>query len=1093
MRLMKKVLALSMVTALTFTSFEMPVSATVYSGTQTEAVEGIQTDTENEVTVTTDDTDTVSQEVQESTETDESGTVDENDSTASDTTANEQSTVSEESNAKDNQTLSDNTTTTEEADVEEDISKTQKLFSDALLVNGTITLSEDLQLEDMIELALPKDMDQASINIELNGYKISTKEASALFYVAENVTLSIKGEGNIINDKENGIVIYNEGTTKLDNADLLATGSRSIGVLNNSTLGEKGLIIKSGTIKAEWFAVGRTAKAEVSKNRPTAFFAAAGIVMPSTTEEVEQGAFSIEENAIILEESVNSIEVTDEDTQTKETVTEDTVLEDNTTNETASLEAAEQEEVPNTSAQAQVQASQETAATNLPAQQAAITAPAIPVNVSATVSSYNSVKITWSAVSGAEGYILERMQSGTDSTFVELTKITGTEYPDTNIAVGKEYKYRVYAYVFDETSQVLKSAVSAEVSAKTTIGQPQSLKAVQSSSTGVKLTWSGVTGAVKYNVYRAKNDGTYKLIKTTESKNYKDTGLKTGTKYSYKITAVNGDYESGFSNKASLYAAAAGVTKLKASSSVYNKIDLSWKKASGATKYVVYRSTKEGSGYKKVKTVTSTKYTDTVKTGVTYYYKIVSYSDKAKGGTSSIVSGVAVSAAPTNVKVVSKAYNSAKISWTKTKGAGSYAIYRSTSKKSGYTLIKTVSNSKSSYTDKTAATGTQYYYKVCAVTRTTKGKMSKVVSVKIKPAKVTKLAAKSAGGKKITLTWSAAKGAASYQIYRSTSKNKGYSKIGTTTGLSYSNTKLKNGTTYYYRIYAVTNKVKSDYVQTSYVNPSKVYLSSSSLSMESGETAKLKATFKPSAVSDSSITWSSANTKIASVTKKGVVTALAAGVTTITATAVNGVTASCEIRVDQEETGVVVVLDPGHGGSDPGAVSGSLRESDLNLKISNYTKTELEKYSGIIVKMTRTGDYFVGLEERTQIAKNYGADIFISQHLNSAASSANGSEVFVSLDSRFNTASTKLGSQIINRLTGLGLNNRGVKTRQGTSGDYYSVIRNSVSRGFPGIIVEGAFITGSDDREILSTEAGLKSIGVATATAIAEYYGLSKK
>jgi len=455
---------------------------------------------------------------------------------------------------------------------------------------------------------------------------------------------------------------------------------------------------------------------------------------------------------------------------------------------------------------------------------------------------------------------------------------------------------------------------------------------------------------------------------------------------------------------------------------------------------------------------------------------------------------MSVSDAPTNVKAVGKSYKSAKITWKKTKGAGAYAIYRSTSKKSGYTLIKTVSKSKSSYKDKTVSAGTKYYYKVCAVTRGKEGKMSKADAAKIKPAAVKNLTAKSAGGKYTTLSWSASKGATVYYIYRSTKANKSYKKIAETTDLTLK-TKIKNGKTYYYRVYARTGKINSDYTQVSYVNPSKVYLSSNTLNLESGETAKLTVSFKPGKVSDSSITWSSANTKIATVSSKGMITALGAGVTTITATACNGITATCEVSVDQEVSGMVIVLDPGHGGNDPGAVSGSLREKDLTLKISQYTKAELEKYNGVIVKMTRTTDTYLGLSERTAIAKNYGADLFISQHLNSAASSANGAEVFVSLNSNYNASSTQLASKILYRLTGLGLNNRGVKTRRSSDGvnDYYSVIRNSVSRGFPGIIVESAFISGSDDREILSTEAGLKSLGVATATAIAENYGLSKK
>ncbi|MBA4686392.1 MAG: N-acetylmuramoyl-L-alanine amidase [Candidatus Galacturonibacter soehngenii] len=1091
MRLMKKALAISLVTALTFTNFELPVRATEYLNTQTEQESTNQTEVQEDTTdeskeITVDNQETVEETTDESKKT--------QDTDGSDETEKE---VPDESTSTDTPPTTDNSAEKEEAESKEEISETQKLFNNALLENGTITLDKDLQIEEMIELKLPTDMEQTSINLELNGYKISSKEAVATIQVGEGVTLTVKGEGSIVNEKEKGIVIYNEGTIKLDHADLLATGSKSVGVLNNSTLGEKGLIIKSGTIKAEWFAIGRTAKAEVSINRPTAFFAAAGIVMPSDKEEIEQGSYSVDDNATVLENSPNHIEVLEQESQVDDSVKDDDTKENSTDDSSTDkatdvTEKDDVQQVPNTSNDPSAQTSQPT--TTVPAQQASVVAPEIPTNVSVSVNNYNSIKITWSTASGAKGYIVERIQTDTN-TVLELTKTTATSYDDTNnIIVGKEYRYRVYAYTTDDAGTVYKSAPSSEVAVKTTIDNPQNLTATQSSATSIKLTWSGVEGATDYKIYRAAKNGAYKLIETTTSTSYKDSSLKKGTKYSYKVTAVSGDYESGDSNKATLYAAAAGVTKLKASSSAYNKIDLSWKKASGATKYVVYRSTKEGSGYKKVKTVTSNKYSDTVKTGVTYYYKIVSYTDKAKGGESAVISGIALSPAPTNVKAVNNAYNSAKISWSKSKGAGNYAIYRSTSKKSGYTLIKTVSKSKTSYTDKTVEAGTTYYYKVCAVTKGKEGKMSKVVSAKIKPAAVKNLKAKSAGGKNITISWSASKGASSYQIYRSTREKSGYSQIGTTTSLSYTNKKLKNGTKYYYRVYAVAGKIKSDYKQVSYVNPSKVYLSSSTLNLESGETAKLNVSFNPSSVSDATVTWSSANNKIATVSSKGVITALSAGITTITVTTINGLTATCEVGVDQEESGVVVVLDPGHGGKDPGKTYGRLKESEMNLKISYYTKAELEKYSGIIVKMTRTDDTYLDLDERTTIAKRYGADMFISQHNNSAdSSSANGAEVYVTLDGRFNAQSTKLGAQILNRLTGLGLNNRGVKTRRGDNGDYYGVIRTSVNKGFPGIIVESAFLSNAEDREILSTELGLKSIGVATATAIAEYYNLTKK
>ncbi|WP_099466998.1 N-acetylmuramoyl-L-alanine amidase [Konateibacter massiliensis] len=1067
MRLIKKVLAMSLVTALTFTSIQMPVNATAASVSSTGT----------EVQVETGDSEAAEQSTQEQEigndtvdQTTDVQSTEEQNSAAS----NEDEQLTEEGG----QTTDEQTAKDDEAVTDETVSEAQEMFQTALAGNGTVALSEDLNVDEVVELTLPEGMEEAELTLELNGYTMSSEQAEALFYVAEGVTLSIAGEGSIVNKADNGSVIYNEGTVNLDNADLLATGSKSIGVLNNSTLGEKGLVIKSGTIKAEWFAVGKTAKAEVSKNRPTAFFAAAGIVLSTTTEEIEQGDYSIDENATLTEETADSIAVEGaaKDSDTQETTPE-------TPQETTP------EETPTTPSTTDVPAQTDTVDATT------VVAPARPLNVTATVSSYNNIKITWSSVTDAKGYIVERMQNGVESTYVEKYNGTATTFSDTDILVGKDYSYRVYAFVNDEENKAVKSEVSVVVTAKTTIAAPTSLTAVQSSATKIALTWKGVTGAAKYNVYQSKNGGAYTLLGSTTSASYTASGLKTKTKYSYKITAVNGTYESDGSNIQSLYAAAAGVTKLKASSSAYNKINLSWKKASGATKYVIYRSTNEATGYKKLKTVTSVKYTDTVKAGVTYYYKVISYSDKAKGGTSAVVSAVTKPEKPTNVKATYKSYNSVTISWSKAGGAGSYAIYRSTSEKSGYTLVGTASKSKKSYTDKTAVAGNKYYYKVCAVANKVESKASKVASVKVKPGAISKLAVSSAGGKSVKLTWSAGKGATVYRIYRSTSSNSGYKKIAETSSLNYTDTGLKNGKTYYYRVYARAKSVNSDYKQTSYVNPKSISLNTTSLNLEGGATAKLTVSFNPSSVSNTTITWSSANTKVATVSKKGVVSAVATGVTTITATAINGVTATCEVGVNQETSGVVIVLDPGHGGSDPGAVSGSLRESALNLKISQYTKAELEKYSGVVVKMTRTGDTYVGLEERTVIAKNYGADMFISQHLNSAASSANGAEVYYSNNSSFKTTSSALGSKILSRLQGVGLNNRGVKTKLSSDGvnDYYSVIRNSVSRGFPGIIVEAAFITGSDDRDILSTEAGLKYIGVATATAIAEYYGLSKK
>ena len=202
---------------------------------------------------------------------------------------------------------------------------------------------------------------------------------------------------------------------------------------------------------------------------------------------------------------------------------------------------------------------------------------------------------------------------------------------------------------------------------------------------------------------------------------------------------------------------------------------------------------------------------------------------------------------------------------------------------------------------------------------------------------------------------------------------------------------------------------------------------------------------------------------------------------------------------------VTIVLDPGHGGTDSGAAYNGLVEKALNLKIARYAKEELETYDGVIVGMTRNYDSNLGLEQRAISADQQGANILVSLHNNAMSDgSATGAEVFVSVLNAYHDSSAVLGNMILNQLEALGLYDRGVKARASENGniftltgelaDYYGVIRYSAYRGFPGIIVEHAFMDNtSDAQKYLSSDAKLKELGVADATALAQYYGLKKK
>lgn len=92
----------------------------------------------------------------------------------------------------------------------------------------------------------------------------------------------------------------------------------------------------------------------------------------------------------------------------------------------------------------------------------------------------------------------------------------------------------------------------------------------------------------------------------------------------------------------------------------------------------------------------------------------------------------------------------------------------------------------------------------------------------------------------------------------------------------------------------------------------------------------------------------------------------------------------------------LVVLDPGHGGKDPGAVAFGLREKDLNLQIALKMEKELQRL-GADVRLTRRDDRYLKLSERTELANRWGADIFVSVHINAlpAGRHATGIEIYL--------------------------------------------------------------------------------------------------
>lgn len=210
---------------------------------------------------------------------------------------------------------------------------------------------------------------------------------------------------------------------------------------------------------------------------------------------------------------------------------------------------------------------------------------------------------------------------------------------------------------------------------------------------------------------------------------------------------------------------------------------------------------------------------------------------------------------------------------------------------------------------------------------------------------------------------------------------------------------------------------------------------------------------------------------------------------------------------------IVVVLDPGHGGSDYGAYRTwdniSYIEKNIALKISKYTKEELEKYAGVRVYLTRSTDVALSLADRVAYAEQMGATVLISQHINSTGeqqSTATGAEVMVSKGNYRPEQAAETGAiarAVLAELEKIGFKNRDLVYKLSETGntypnkklaDYYGIVRMSVLAGFPGMIVEHGFVSNpADCVKYYGSNAKIKKMGVADATAIAKYYNLQKK
>ena len=418
--------------------------------------------------------------------------------------------------------------------------------------------------------------------------------------------------------------------------------------------------------------------------------------------------------------------------------------------------------------------------------------------------------LKWKAVSGAAKYEVYRARSK-DGDYIKYSTVTGTSYTNTSyIENGNTYYYKVRALKSDGTAGAWSSVVS--VTYKQTLSAP-TVTGGNDSQGRPTLTWKAVTGAAKYEVYRARSrSGEYIKYSTVTGTSYTNTSyIENGNTYYYKVRALKSDGTAGAwsSIVAVTYKQTLSAPAVTGGNDAQGRPTLKWNAVSGAAKYEVYRARSLNGDYIKYSTVTGTSYTNTsyIENGNTYYYKVRALDASGTAGAWSSVVSVTYKQTLSAPAVTggNDAQGRPTLKWNAVTGAAKYEVYRARSKDGTYTKYSTTTGT--AYTNSSYLTsGATYYYKVRALDANgNAGPYSAVVSVtcRLKLTAPTVTGGTDAQGRP-TLKWNAVTGAAKYEVYRARSKDGDYIKYSTVTGTSYTNTSyLANGTTYYYKVRAL--------------------------------------------------------------------------------------------------------------------------------------------------------------------------------------------------------------------------------------------------------------------------------------------------
>ena len=333
------------------------------------------------------------------------------------------------------------------------------------------------------------------------------------------------------------------------------------------------------------------------------------------------------------------------------------------------------------------------------------------------------------------------------------------------------------------------------------------LTAKTDASTGKPyLVWPEDKGAVEFQVYRATSKkGKFKCIDTVSEYEFIDDSASVNKTYYYKVRAVAEDgSKTSYSSVKSAFTKLAAPDVSVAMVASSGKIKVKWGKVSGAKEYQVYRAVGANGSWKKVKTTTSSSYTDSsVKPGNGYYYKVKAIYKKsaANSAYSEVVNQLCLLATP-QVTLSNDIYTGKiKLTWPEVNGAEQYIIFRAPAGSEEF--VEYAALPEGNFVDEAPLLGEAFSYQVQAMyhLESASSEVSSVFTGICKLGAPTITVAENVSGK-IHLTWEAVPEAVSYSVYRATSAKGTYKKLREDVQLEYIDTNVSVGKEYFYQVVA---------------------------------------------------------------------------------------------------------------------------------------------------------------------------------------------------------------------------------------------------------------------------------------------------